>query len=319
MASEHTTHKADRHGAIRRGSGVLLLMAITGLLVACTDGGAELASGGDSVAPSAPAGLAATAISQSQINLVWSASSDNVAVAGYQVFRNGALLVTLGNNTTYQNTGLTPSTSYTYYVRALDAAGNVSGQSNVASATTLPVDKIAPSVPGNLTANAVSISQIDLSWTASTDNVAVTGYQVFRDGTLLVTLGNVTTFQNTGLAASTPYSYTVRARDAAGNLSLLSAPANATTLAPPPCAVVGASPAVLTWDAVAGATGYRIYYGTSPGTYIQAFGAGVDVPGGSTTTTSVILTTPQNYYFAATARDASAESGFSNEVCKTIQ
>ena len=83
---------------------------------------------------------------------------------------------------------------------------NVSGLSTAANVTTPAVpDTIAPSTPTGLTANAVSASQINLSWSASTDNVAVTGYRVFRNGTLLVTLGNVTTYQNTGLTASTTY------------------------------------------------------------------------------------------------------------------
>jgi chitodextrinase len=279
-------------------------MAITGLLVACVDGGAELAAGADSEAPSTPASLSATAVSQSQINLSWSASSDNVGVAGYQIFRGvGAgpmtLLVTLGNVTNYGNTGLTAATAYTYRVRALDAAGNASGQSTPATATTLAPDNIAPSIPTNLSATAVSTSQINLSWTASTDNVAVTGYQVFRGVgagplTPLITLGNVTSYQDTGLTPATSYTYTVRARDAAGNFSGQSTPpVTETTQAPVACTVIGQSPAVLTWDAVTGATGYRIYFGTSPGTYQQPFGSGVDVPGGATTTTSVGGLTPQ--------------------------
>jgi len=75
-----------------------------------------------------------------------------------------------------------------------------------------------PSTPTGLLASAVSSSQINLSWTASTDNVGVTGYRVYRAGTLLATLAAVTSYQNTGLAASTSYSYTVQAVDAAGNL-----------------------------------------------------------------------------------------------------
>ena len=62
-----------------------------------------------------------------------------------------------------------------------------------------------------LTATAVSSSQINLSWTAATDNVGVTGYNVYRGGMQIATLGAVTTFQNTGLTASTTYSYTVQA------------------------------------------------------------------------------------------------------------
>ncbi len=239
----------------------------------------------DTTAPSTPTGLTANAVSASQINLSWSASTDNVAVTGYRVFRGGVLLITLGNATTFQNTGLTASTAYSYRVQAIDAAGNVSAQSTAASATTpVAADTIAPSTPTGLTANAVSASQINLSWSASTDNVAVTGYRVRRNGTLLTTLGNVTTYQNTGLAASTTYSYSVRALDAAGNVSPISSLASATTRAAPdttaPSTPTGltataasSSQINLSWTAATdnvGVTGYNVYRG---GTQIATLGA----------------------------------------------
>jgi hypothetical protein len=107
----------------------------------------------------------------------------------------------------------------------------------VKAVATPVVDTTAPSVPGGLTAVAASSSQINLSWTASTDNVGVTGYRVFRAGTLLATLGAVTTFQDTGLAPSTSFSYTVQAFDAAGNASAQSAVVSVSTLAVAPVSV----------------------------------------------------------------------------------
>jgi chitodextrinase len=264
----------------------------------------------DTIAPSTPKGLAANAVSPSQINLSWSASTDNVAVTGYRITRNGALLITLGNVTTYQDTGLGAATTYTYRVRALDAAGNVSGQSTAASATTPPVpDTTAPTTPSSLTANAISAGTISLNWSASTDNVAVAGYRLYRNGVFLVALGNVTTYQNTGLSASTTYSYNVDAIDAVGNASGISTAASATTLAP--------NTATLTWDAVTGASGYRIYYGTASGTYFQSVEQGVDV--GNVTTYTVPGLSSGTYYFAATAYDTSNnESTYSNEISKVI-
>ncbi len=91
-----------------------------------------------------------------------------------------------------------------------------------------------PTVPKNLTAVAVSSNQIDLSWTASMDNVGIAGYRVFRNGTLITPLGTVPTnsySDATGLSPSTTYTYTVSAYDAAGNVSGQSANASATTLA----------------------------------------------------------------------------------------
>ena len=89
----------------------------------------------DTSAPSIPAGLSASTVSRSQINLTWSASSDNVGVVGYTVYRNGVKVATV-LTTSYQDSGLSALTSYTYAVSAYDAAGNVSGKSQNASATT---------------------------------------------------------------------------------------------------------------------------------------------------------------------------------------
>src|SRR5437879_6398954 len=95
-----------------------------------------------------------------------------------------------------------------------------------------PPDTTPPSVPTGLRATAVSSSQINLSWAASSDNVGVSGYRVFRDGAQIATT-SATSFTNQGLAPSTMYSYAVAAFDAAGNLSARSSPASATTQAAP--------------------------------------------------------------------------------------
>ena len=264
----------------------------------------------DTSAPSTPVGLTATAISSTRINLSWGASVDNIAVTGYRVFRGGVQVATIGNVLTYQDSGLSPTTTYSYRVRALDGAGNVSLQSNAASATTQAIpDTAAPTTPTGLAATAISSSRIGLSWSPSTDNVAVTGYRVYRNGVFLATLGNVTTYESAGLAASTTYSYSVDAVDAVGNASGISTTVTATTLVP--------NTATLAWDAVAGASGYRIFYGTAPSPCSQAVGAVVDV-GNVTTYTVTGLGSSTRYHFGAKAYDASKESGCSNEVFKDI-
>ena len=191
----------------------------------------------DTTAPTVPSGLTASTISSSQINLSWSVSTDNTGVTGYTIYRNGSQIGTAAN-TSYNNTGLTASTAYSYTVDAYDAAGNHSSQSTSASATTQlppPPDIQTPSIPANLSATAVSSSQINLSWTASTDNVGVTGYRIYRGGTQIGTSAT-NSYSNTGLTASTAYSYTISAYDAAGNVSAQSASISATTPAvtPPP-------------------------------------------------------------------------------------
>lgn len=185
----------------------------------------------DTTPPSAPGSLAATAISAGQINLAWTAATDDVAVAAYIIFRNGSP-VGFATTNAFSDTGLTASTAYSYTVKALDTSGNYSAYSNTATATTLSAstaDTIAPSAPTGLIASAISDRQINLIWTATTDNVGVTSYQVFRNGTLIGT-SSTTSFSDTGLTANTAYTYTVKALDAAGNVSAESAPTSATTL-----------------------------------------------------------------------------------------
>lgn len=98
--------------------------------------------------------------------------------------------------------------------------------------TFLGSDTTPPSTPGGLSAVTVSLSQIDLSWSASTDNVAVAGYQVFRDGTFIGTT-TALFYNDANLASSTSYTYTITAFDASGNISLPSLPVTETTLSPP--------------------------------------------------------------------------------------
>lgn len=193
----------------------------------------------DTSAPSAPGALTASVASSTQVNLSWAASTDNVAVTGYQVERcqgagcaNFARIAT-PSITSYGDAGLTSGNSYSYRVRATDAAGNVSGYSPT-SAAVIP-DTTPPSAPGNPVATVASNTQINLTWTASTDNVAVTGYLVERcQGTGCSNFAQIasqagTSLNDTGLAPSTSYSYRVRATDAANNVSSFSSTATAVT------------------------------------------------------------------------------------------
>ena len=186
-------------------------------------------AGPDVTAPSTPTNLTASGTTQTTTNLSWNASTDNVGVTGYDVYR-GATLIASVTGTTYQATGLTASTAYTFSVRAKDAAGNISSSSNTVNVTTLsPPDTQAPSAPTNLTASGTTQTTTNLSWNASTDNVGVTGYEVYRGATLIASVTG-TTYQATGLSPNTAYTFTVRAKDAAGNVSSTSNTVNVTTL-----------------------------------------------------------------------------------------
>ncbi|MFD0670969.1 fibronectin type III domain-containing protein [Cohnella sp. GCM10027633] len=321
------------------------------------DGGVSGGGGSDTQAPSIPSGLSSSGVTSSSVSLSWNASTDNVGVTGYDVYRGGTLVGSTAS-TSYTNTGLAASTSYTFTVRAKDAAGNVSAASspltattsasgggggttttyeaeasgntlaggaavsscgscsggskvgyvgnnggtlqfngvNAASAGTATItvsylngdatrsaqlsvnggsavtlnfpntggwttvgtvqtqvalaagvntiklsnpsgwapdfdriqvatsgggggsDTQAPSVPNGLNVTGKTSTSISLSWNAASDNVGVTGYDVYRGGTLVGSTGT-TSYTSTGLAASTSYTFTVRAKDAAGNVS----------------------------------------------------------------------------------------------------
>jgi YD repeat-containing protein len=199
-------------------------------------------SSGDTQAPIAPTGLTATTASSTQIDLSWTASTDNIGVTGYRIERcAGASCSTFAQistptTTTYSDTSLTASTSYSYRVRATDAANNLSSYSSTSSAITqASSDTQAPTTPSGLTATAAASTQINLSWSASTDNVGVTAYLLERcqgsgcSNFTQIASTSSTTYSDTGLALATNYSYRVRATDAANNVSSYSSTANAAT------------------------------------------------------------------------------------------
>lgn len=186
----------------------------------------------DTQAPSAPANLAASGITQSTLTLNWSASTDNIGVTGYDVYRNGTKLNSaLVTTTNYSVSGLTAATSYQFYVRARDAVGNTSANSN--TITVVTPDTQAPTAPSSLNASGIGTSSFTLGWTASTDNVGVTGYNIFQNSVKLnASPVSTNSFAVSNLSPSTTYTYYVQAIDAAGNTSN-SSTLNVTTLAPP--------------------------------------------------------------------------------------
>src|SRR5438445_592157 len=176
-----------------------------------------------STIPAAPTSLVANTVSSSQINLSWSAPTNNggSAITGYKIDRStdggstwSAIVSSTGSTaTTYSNTGLAPSTTYTYRVSAINSVGT-SSPSNTESVHTQSASTI-PAAPTSLVANTVSSSQINLSWSAPTNNggSAITGYKIDRstDGgstwsAIVSSTGSTaTTYSNTGLAPSTTY------------------------------------------------------------------------------------------------------------------
>lgn len=194
----------------------------------------------DTTAPTAPNGLTAVAVSPSQVNIAWNGSTDNVGVAGYRLYRNGVEVIATRMQI-YSDSGLNPDTVYRYLVRADDAAGNLSAQSNEVSIRT-------PSAFSGIGAGKITPQGATITWssiepmTSQVEYGTTAAYGAFSplDGGLSTTH----TVSLSGLNASTPYHYRVIGRDAAGNVAV-SADQTLST-AGLPAASAGPGPAGLT-------------------------------------------------------------------------
>ena len=167
--------------------------------------------GPDGIAPSTPGNPQVAATGATTTRFTWSASTDNVAVAGYRVYRDSNLLGTT-TSTQWDDTGLAALATYLYAVVAFDASGNVSGTASKSFVMPQP-DTTPPSAVTLLNATYTK-SRTTLTWAAATDNVAVTGYRIYRGTALVATISGLTWNEARQRLATT---YTVRAIDAAGN------------------------------------------------------------------------------------------------------
>ena len=183
----------------------------------------------DTENPTAPT-LSANNTTSTKTTLSWTGATDNVAVASYDIYKDGTLVA---NSTTspYTVTGLSASTSYVFTVKAKDASNNISVSSNAVTVTTLAPDTEAPTAP-SLSASGTTNVSTTLTFTGATDNIGVTAYEIYKDGALIATVNN-SPYTVTGLSASTTYIFTVKAKDDAGNVSPLSNAVSVTTLAAP--------------------------------------------------------------------------------------
>ena len=223
----------------------------------------------DLTAPDAPSGLVVTGASASRVDLAWSAAHDDVGVTGYRILRGGVEVGRTTTQTTFADTTVVPSTSYSYTVTALDAAGHESLPSAAVSVTTPAAsgDVTAPDAPSGLVVTGASASRVDLSWVAAHDDVGVTAYRVLRGGVEVGRTTTQTTFADTTVQPSTGYSYTVTALDAAGHESLPSAAVSVTTSA----ASAGSVTVVPAADAYVSAAAPTANYGTQ--TQLRADGS----------------------------------------------
>jgi fibronectin type 3 domain-containing protein len=263
--------------------------------------------------PTTPTDLTGGSATPTTAGVSWSASTDAVGVAGYNVFRDGVKLGTTALRS-YQDSGLTQATTYTYAVSAYDLGGNTSPEETVEVTTK---DVTPPSTPAHLVTAVVSTKQINLTWSPSTDLEAVADYYVFRGttpaGLSQVGLAAATTspsFISYPLTPGTTYYFAVEAMDTSGNVSAMSAVVSAKTLAPPtaPTKLVATPDSTtaigLTW--VAGASGlplaeYRIFRGTSPSNLSQV------AVNTKTSYTDTGLTPGTKYYYAVEEEDTGGD------------
>jgi hypothetical protein len=291
---------------------------------------------GDTSPPTVPGTLSATG-AIGKATLGWGAASDNVGITRYDLYRSAtsgftpstANRIAQPSGTSYVDTAA-PGTYY-YRVAAEDAAGNVGPAGNEASATVL-ADTTAPTAPSNLSAS-VAGGTVTLGWTGSTDDVAVTRYDVYRGTSpgFTPTVANRiaqpsgTNYSDSGLALGSYY-YKVQAEDAAGNLSGSSNEVSASVAdSSPPTAPSGVTTTVVgttvnvSWTGSsdnAGVLRYNLYRGTSAG-FTPAVANRIAQP--VSTLYSDIGLTAGSYYYKLTAEDTAGNvSGLSNEVSATI-
>ena len=269
--------------------------------------------------PPSPAPVTATTKSSTSIAVSWAASARAVSYTIYRAASaTGPFAVLAGTPTTaYNDTGLTPSTTYYYEITATNPGGTSPVSAPPASATTFP---LPPGATTSVSANATSTTSITVTWTAAP---GATLYTIYRStsasGPFNVQAGTsvTTTFNNTGLTPSTTYYYEITASNAGGTSALSTPPASATTkTAPPPPPVAPTTVSAMTksssaiavsWNAPVNATSYTIYRSTnSSGPFTTQVGTSASAAFNDTG-----LTPSTTYYYEITASDAGGTSALS--------
>lgn len=292
----------------------------------------------DNLAPTEPSNLRLTqAPFWNEVELTWNLSVDNVQVSGYRVYRDGILQAFVTNNT-FRDTTVSSGMNYTYYVVAVDTRENTSTSNVLDVQTPIPTDTVDPTTPTGLSATNITSSEATITWNASTDDIALSGYRIYQNGVHIGTTVN-SSFSINSLEASTLYLFTVEAYDSSNNTSL-SNNLNVTTLAQPQ---TEARSLTLSWRAptrntddscIAALDGYVLQYGNTPSTYdnshdlglgqgdISCEQTGYDNVCGAAVMRCTYITEvlpAENWYFAVQAYDNSGNlSALSNEALAVI-
>lgn len=314
----------------------------------CTEpsGGGSSGAAVDRIPPATPAGLTATPVAPTQVDLAWSPATDNVAVVGYQVYQNGVRVATPAV-AAYADTAVTVVTWYAYAVAAIDAAGNVSPLSAAVNVLTPPPSDGSPPTIFAITAAALTQNSAYISWQTSEPAVSSAEYGFTTSYGLQspwsAAFGTAHAAGISGLAPGNTYHYRVVVRDSSGNLarsqdfSFRTAATARADLAPPPPVAdlaiedVQQTSLVLRWTApedVSGVRSFDIRYAAAPLT-VQNFSAAARVQTTAVPATlgarqsqyiSIGLTPGATYYFALMATDGAGNvSPLSNVPAATMQ
>jgi hypothetical protein len=303
------------------------------LLTGVTNGSYTANAAADTTAPSVPTGLTANAASSTIINLSWTASTDNVAVAGYQVFRcQGAsctpsVQVATSTSASFVSSGLLASTVYGYRIKAYDAAMNISGFSTAAYATTLAAPDVTPPTLSSIAAGSIVQTGVTITWVTNenSDSQVDYGTTVAYGASSVLNAALVTSHSVvlSGLTANTTYHYRVKSRDAAGNLAL-SADQTFTTAASLPVissvlsSGISQSNATISWVTNVPTNG-QVKYGLT-----SVYGSTSALVDNTTKTTSHSvplsgLAAGTTYHYQAISLDASGNTATSSDNTFTTQ
>ncbi|MFJ9562305.1 fibronectin type III domain-containing protein [Streptomyces fuscichromogenes] len=211
---------------------VAVVVCVPLLVTSCAWGGA--ADGDSARLPGAPTGVTAAAGSATSVHVMWNALPGGSAVHGYEVYRGTTKVGEVpGSEHMVDITRLRPATVYVFTVRARGGDGSLGPRSRAVRATTparVAADRSAPTSPARPAGRAVGSRAAQLSWGASTDDRAVVSYDIWQGGAKIHSVGgNQTATVVTGLRPGIRYVFTVRARDAADNLSPASRAVRLTT------------------------------------------------------------------------------------------
>jgi chitodextrinase len=275
----------------------LVPTAPTGSPAGSGGGGGSSSGGGtvDTQAPTAPTGLAVTHYAQTSISLSWQASTDEVGVTGYRLYR-GPTVVAGTAARSYSFSGLTCGTTYVLGVDAFDAASNDSARATVSAATSAcqspppTADTQAPSVPQGMAFTGRTQASVTVGWQASSDNVGVAGYRTYRNNVLIASTMQLS-YTFSGLSCGTSYTFALEGYDAAGNVSNRAAASGVTSTdacdeEPPPPPPPGGGGSASLFVAPGGSDGGSCTQAAPCASFQRAYevaapGAVVEVAGGT--------------------------------------